>query len=243
MEYFTKEALELLIENRQRDSKAFYEASKPAIERLVRQPMFKLIEEVVPVLQKCDSEIILAPKRQVSRIRRDTRFTKDKSLYRAGMWVWMGRDKRAWPGYPSFFFEICAEYAWWGCGVGFYEDEPLRESYRKMVLERDPLFMKVKEFCDGQKRFSIGEPDFKRTKYPNEPKDIQPWLDRKSIYMTHTESDPAAAFGEKLIPTVKRDLKKLFDMYRLCVAAYERRVLPDTVRPWSPHTVAREDEW
>lgn len=242
MEYFTQEALDLLIENRQRDSKPFYEEHKPDFERLVREPMFHIIEEVVPVLRKCDPEIILAPKRQISRIRRDNRFTHDKSLYRASVWCWLGRDKREFEGYPSFFFEICPDYTWWGCGMYFAEPAML-ESYRKMILDRDPLFLKVKEWYDGQKRFDYGAPDFKRTKYPNEPEDIRPWLDRKSIYLTHTEPDPAFAFGEKLIPTLKRDLPKLFDYYRFLGAAYDRRVTPETLRPWSPHRNLREDEW
>lgn len=240
MEYITQAALDLLVENRLNDSKEFYDAHKPQFEELVREPVFRMIEEVVPVLQKVDPEIPVAPKRQISRIRRDTRFTNDKSLYRASVWCFMGRPKRDFPGYPAFFFEFRPEYAWWGCCT-YFADPAFTASYQKMILDRDPLFMKAKESFEKQKRFELEAGGaFKRTKFPNEPEDIRAWLDRKSVYVAHTESDVTKAFGEGLIPTLKRDFPKLFDYYRFLTAAYDRRETPETIRPWSPH---RTDEW
>lgn len=239
-EYITQAALDLLIENRLNDSKEFYDAHKPQFEELVRQPVFRLIEEIVPVLQKADPEIICAPKRQISRIRRDTRFTNDKSLYRASVWCFLGRDKREYEHYPAFFFEFRPEYAWWGCGT-YFADPSFTASYQKMILDRDPIFMKAKESFEKQKRFSLDSDDaYKRTKFPGEPEDIRLWLDRKSVYVTHTEPDVSKAFGEKLIPTLKRDFPKLFDYYRFLQAVYDRRETPETLRPWSPHP---SEEW
>ena len=31
--------------------------------------------------------------------------------------------------------------------------------------------------------------------------------------------------------------------YRFLTAAYERRKTPETLRPWSPHRTAEDDEW
>lgn len=243
MEYLSQAALDLLVENRLNDSKQFYEEHKQEIERLVREPMFEIIEEVVPVLQKLDPEIILAPKRQISRIRRDTRFTNDKSLYRANVWCWLGRDKREYDNFPRFFFEVTPGYVWWGCGL-YFADGAMFDSYREMILSRDPLFLAAKESLEGQKRFRLDTDDmFKRTKYPSEPQDIRVWLDRKSIYVSHTESDVSIAFGDKLVRALKRDFPKLKAYYRFLTAAYERRKTPETLRPWSPHRTAEDDEW
>lgn len=243
MEYLSQAALDLLVENRLNDSKPFYDEHKPQIEALVREPIFKIIEEVVPVLQKMDPEIILAPKRQISRIRRDTRFTNDKSLYRANVWCWLGRDKREWDNYPRFFFEVTPGYVWWGCGL-YFAEPAMFDSYREMILSRDPVFMEAKESLEGQRRFKIETDDmFKRTKYPNEPQDIRVWLDRKSIYVSHTEEDVSIAFSDKLVKALKRDFPKLKAYYKFLTTAYDRRQTPETLRPWSPHKSLPEDEW
>ena len=69
MEYkgITPEALFLLADNRFRNSKEYYESRKEEIKSGVTELMNTI------------------PTRMVSRVRRDTRYTNDKSLYRDNM--------------------------------------------------------------------------------------------------------------------------------------------------------------
>ena len=86
------ESLYLLAENRFQDSKAFYEEHKPTINRTVVQPLRQLVTELTPAMLAVDP--LLGG--NVSRVRRDNRFTHDKSMYRENMWITFMRDKRAW---------------------------------------------------------------------------------------------------------------------------------------------------
>ena len=42
---------------------------------------------MTPEMVKIDPQFVTVPSRMVSRVRRDTRYTKDKTLYRANMWL------------------------------------------------------------------------------------------------------------------------------------------------------------
>ena len=79
----------LLAENRFRDSKSFYEEQKPQIKKLVLDPLRDLAEDLAGPMLAVDSRIITDPNRNgcISRIRRDNRYTHDKSMYREKMCI------------------------------------------------------------------------------------------------------------------------------------------------------------
>ena len=54
-------------------------------------------------------------------MRRDTRYTKDKTLYRANLWMFFRRPRRERESVPCYYFEVHPEYWGYGCwapGVG-----------------------------------------------------------------------------------------------------------------------------
>lgn len=84
---FKPEGLDLLIENRLMNSKDFYEAHKDAIRRDALEPFQALCLRMAPAMLEIDPLFVTIPSRMVSRVRRDTRYTKDKTLYRANLWL------------------------------------------------------------------------------------------------------------------------------------------------------------
>ena len=88
---FSAEGVDLLQLNRLQNSKEFYDAHKDEIKRLSIRPFHELIAEMTPEMVKIDPQFVTVPSRMVSRVRRDTRYTKDKTLYRANMWLFFRR--------------------------------------------------------------------------------------------------------------------------------------------------------
>ncbi len=149
MEYkgITHDALFLLAENRFRDSKAFYEEHKEEIKNSVTIPLRQLAGIIGEELLAVDPMMNTIPTKMVSRVRRDTRYTKDKRLYRENMWIMFMRPKHEWRGYPCMWFEVTP--GGYSLGVGFYGDEPgLLETYRKALRERPDEFKKAVKSCE-----------------------------------------------------------------------------------------------
>ena len=102
---FSGKTLDFLMENRLMDSKAWFHEHKDVFEREVKAPLVELSEALAPTMLRIDPEMEIAPRvgGTLCRVWRDTRFTKDKSLFRDHMWLNFSKNKGVFPGYPGFF--------------------------------------------------------------------------------------------------------------------------------------------
>ena len=136
---FSAAGVDLLQLNRLQNSKEFYEEHKNEIKKLAITPFYELIEQMTPVMQQIDAQFVTVPSRMVSRVRRDTRYTKDKTLYRANLWLFFRRARRQHESMPCYYFELHPEYWAWGCWGAWGTGE--MQALRDMILHEDRLFL------------------------------------------------------------------------------------------------------
>ena len=118
----TPEAIELLSLNRFNDSKAFYEEHKEEIKQGAIIPMRQIVLDVSDLVCDIDPLMDTNPVYIVSRIRRDTRRTKSKMLYRENLWLMLRRNKFQYPFAPFYWFEFLPQgYAF---GLGMWVGKP-----------------------------------------------------------------------------------------------------------------------
>lgn len=115
----TQDTLFLMQLNRFNDSKAFYEENKEKIKANMTVPMRQIAASLSDMMLDIDPFMNTIPTKMVSRVRRDTRYTHDKHLYRENMWIMFMRPKKEWHMYPCMWFEVTPQA--WSCGVGTYE--------------------------------------------------------------------------------------------------------------------------
>ncbi len=178
---FSQKALAFLAENKMRDSKEWFLAHKSEYEESVLKPMRALVTDLQRPLWEIDDQLIAEPKigRSISRIYRDTRFTKDKSTFRDVIWCVFLREKSEENGPPAFFFEFSPDKVRWGCG--FYRaGTDAMANIRKMVLQGDEAFEEAEKAIERYGFLREGE-SYKRSKYPGASAKERLWLDRKSI--------------------------------------------------------------
>ncbi len=78
----------------------------------------KLAASLAGPLAVIDPDLVVEPRRVVSRIYRDTRFARNKSPYKTTIWLTYKRPITDWQDAPAFFFEIAADS--YRFGMGFY---------------------------------------------------------------------------------------------------------------------------
>ncbi|HHY64636.1 MAG TPA: DUF2461 domain-containing protein [Clostridiaceae bacterium] len=211
-EGFTKDALMFLLENRMHNSREWYDSHKDIYKKLVYNPFTELVTELAPVMLEIDSQIITVPSKVISRVRRDTRFTKDKSLYRDNVWIVFLRDKSKMSISPCYWFEINQQGS--SYGVGYYSADPASlASMRELILRRDPAFVKALDFYESQDEFVLGGETYKKTRYPDQPENIKSWLNRKNIYFECTQNNHELAFSKKLPKVLKAGFVRLKPVY------------------------------
>ena len=218
------EALAFLIENAIRNDREWFQANKERFRQLVIAPLEELVSRLAPAMLELDGQLVVEPRvgRTISRVYRDTRFSKDKSLYRSAMWIVFQRDKRQYPDAPGFFFDLSPSAVRFGCG--YYCASPsLMQALREMILEDNPLWLRVQDAMRDQDFFEVDGDSFKRTKYPDQPPEKRAYLDRKSLCFLHSSTDYALAFSDGLADELKRAFLALEPMYELFLRAMERQ--------------------
>ncbi len=129
----------LLEMNKFNDSKDFYESVKNDIKKTAIIPMRQLASDLADELFKIDDKMNLVPTKMVSRIRRDTRFSKNKDLYRANVWCMFMRDKHQWNYQPCMWFEYFPDCYSYGIGM-FRTDADYLDCFREILRENQQEF-------------------------------------------------------------------------------------------------------
>ncbi|MBP3329395.1 MAG: DUF2461 domain-containing protein [Clostridia bacterium] len=218
----TSDSLFLLARNRFENDKNFYEEHKAEIKKRVITPVKQIIEALMDDMFSYDDKMVLIPWKMVSRIRRDTRYTRDKSLYRENVWVMFMRDKKANPYIPCFWLEIFPDR--YTCGVGtFYTNASYLEIYREMILSEPDKFRKAIKSCE--KTGAVLSLDCYKKRKPGDcPEDLLLFYNTKSLYFKCDYFDITELENPDFIEKIRENYKAFYPMYKFLVEVTERYV-------------------
>ena len=213
----------LLAENRFMNSRSFYEEKKELIKQRVIVPMRALTLDLNEFFLSIDDEIYTNPVHQVSKVRRDTRYSRDKSLYRENLWVSFSRYRKEFPLFPTFWLEVFQNG--YDCGVGYFYTTPhLMEFYRKEILENTKQFAKIIKSFEAEHLMTYGD-SYKKPKSGDIPAFLAPYYNRRGIgFYKHTEGIAdieSDAFVDKAIEIYKM----LAPMYKFLLSASEKELI------------------
>lgn len=218
---FTQDTINFLVENRLQNDKAWFEAHKERYNKYVVAPFVSLVEELSHALLGIDNKLICSPKvgGSVSRIWRDARFSKDKSLFRDMMWCMFVRKKNM--GLPEFFFVISPKNFLYGCG--YYSARTLSmESIRELIISSDTDFKTALSAYESQDIFQLDGDMYIKSRYSDIPENLRNWLDRKTICFIRESNDFDLLFSDILSVTVAEGYKALKPIYNFLIKAEER---------------------
>lgn len=132
----------LLEMNKFNDSRDFYESVKEDIKRMSITPMRQLCADLSDELYRIDPKMNLIPTKMVSRIRRDTRYSKNKQMYRSNVWCMFMRDKHQWENFPCMWFEFFPDGYSYGVAM-FRFDATGLDAFRKKLISNQKDFKRA----------------------------------------------------------------------------------------------------
>lgn len=211
---FTQDTVDFFVTLRFNNYTSFFQEHKQEYIDVVRTPFYEFIESMAPTMLKIDPEMEVRPYKCLARIRRDTRFTKDKSPYRDHLWVMF--KKAALPKEESlmFWFEFSPTNMDWG--MGFWgENRPALDLLRKNLVAKPQQFLSiVKKSQLAQHRLALTGDDYKRITLPDGlPVALHEWYIKKRLYLQKMSPDYDWAFDKDLISKVSEDFLALKPLY------------------------------
>ncbi|MGD2095637.1 MAG: DUF2461 domain-containing protein [Phycisphaerales bacterium] len=198
---FSPKTLKFLKGLKTNNNKAWFEAHRADYQEYVLEPLRNLVEDLGDFMLSIDPcfEITPAINKTISRIYRDTRFSKDKSPFRSVVWFTFKNQNKDWMTHVSgFFFELSINS--YRYGMGFYNAAPaVMSKFREMIDENPKELLKAVSFLDKQKKFVLEGEKYKRIIDKTKPEKIQNWYQRKNMYLVCNKKINDTLFSKKLL--------------------------------------------
>lgn len=213
---FTQDTFRFFMEIAFNNNREFYEANKERYKKTVLVPMRNLAAELLPEALKTDPEFDTRLGCIVSRIRRDTRFSKDKSMYRDHSWLGFRRPGKRISESFTLYFEVTT--SGYGYGMGMYSPDPnLMKPMRARMLAEPARFLELARALE-EKGFTAEGERYKRDMFPDAPKELKPYLNLKGIGWHYFTEKLSKSMTPELTDELIEALTALRPMYRFLCA-------------------------
>jgi uncharacterized protein (TIGR02453 family) len=208
---FSQETIDFFFQLRENNNKEWFHAHREEYQKYVREPFKALVNEMGPMMLSIDTQFEIDSRRTISRINRDIRYTRDKSPYRANMWITFKRLSLDWKTEPVFFFEIFPEY--YRYGMGYYiTPRSTMDEIRSMMDREDERFTEIRKLYKSQDVFTIEGAKYKRLFNKEQPEDLKEWYRRKELIFVCKRMDDLI-FKPQLIDVMYNDFKLIEPIY------------------------------
>jgi TIGR02453 family protein len=209
---FTQTGLDFLQNVKIHNSRQWFAENRTIYDNQLVKPFRALVEELTPTMLQIDQWFETKPAigKTLSRINRDTRFSKDKSLYRDRLWLTFKRPSKDWKESPCYFFEIDPEgYRY---GLGYYRvPKQTMDIFRDEINQDHNKFLQVINCV--KKPFELYGECYKRPLVKDLPPKIANWYNRKDIGVLASSNQIEDLFSKNLIQKLSKSFKQLIPLY------------------------------
>lgn len=209
---FTQTGLDFLQNVKIHNSRQWFAENRTIYDNQLVKPFRALVEELTPTMLQIDQWFETKPAigKTLSRINRDTRFSKDKSLYRDRLWLTFKRPSKDWKESPCYFFEIDPEgYRY---GLGYYcVPKQTMDIFRDEINQDHNKFLQVINCV--KKPFELYGESYKRPLVKDLPPKIASWYNRKDLGVIASSNQIEDLFSKYLIQKLRKSFKQLIPLY------------------------------
>lgn len=201
---------------------SFFEANRERYRKNVYDPLKQLAIELKPAAQAIDPDFNVRPSSVISRIRRDTRYSHDKTMYRDHAWLGFRR-----PG--SMLSESLVVYAefereGYGYGMGMYGANPaLMREIRPHILAKPNKFLELVNDPAFTSRFTVEGDLFKRPRITDAPEGVLPYLNRKGLSFCFSSPNLKKTLSPEIAEEIIEGFRLLKPVYRLLMGLDETK--------------------
>lgn len=201
---------------RENNATAWFQAHKEDYDVAVAQPLKALLDALTPAMLMVDPDFETLPQRgAIARIRRDVRFSRDKSPYRIHQWLSFKPRTPAWATCPAFFFDFGPDD--YCLGMGYYAATPATMTRVRAGIVANTAAFAAAATAAQQADFTVEGPVFKRLPVAPHPlpAPAQAWFTRKTAYLLSRRSLDALFFSPELAEVVQARFLAVAPLYAL----------------------------
>lgn len=219
-EGFSEETIRFFLDIRFHNEISYFKAHEDEYRIYVKEPFHAFVDAMSPTIGLIADDMDVRPAKCMARIRRDTRFTKDKSPFRDHMWVLFRRSGEARENAAMYWFELSPEVVEWGVGFWGY-NRPAMDALRRRMVKKPKEVLKVLRQCElTDESLHLYGDRYKRMALPE---GLAPELAMlypcKEIYVKRVGTPISLCYTKELVESVAKDYLRLKPLYELLRSA------------------------
>jgi uncharacterized protein (TIGR02453 family) len=150
MAWFTEDTLAFYRDLEANNTREWFEANRKRYETSAKKPLEAFAAEMIGRMTELDPSITMLPKQAVSRIHRDTRFSKDKTPYKTSGYIVVSAGGKKAFATPGLYFNLGGDKMYIASGLYMLEPDQLAAVRRHLIAHPDELAAR------------LADPDFQR---------------------------------------------------------------------------------
>lgn len=211
---FSVQTFQFLVEVKLHDNRDWYRDHKKDFEDFVMKPFQDLVTDLAPFMLSIDPafEVTPATDKTISRIYRDIRFSKDKTLFKDHMWITFRRRIADWKNSPVFYFEVTPQF--YRYGMGYYE--PTTETmrlFRKAIDTKQEDFLNLVRPILTAGVFELAGDTYKKVLDKSKSPEVMHWYQRKNFYLAANRKIDDLLFSPDLVQKLAKDFQSIASFY------------------------------
>ena len=213
---FTEATIQFFLDLKFHNNTVFFHEQHDRYTEDVQHEFYEMIEDLAPDMLKIDPQMEVRPYKCLSRIHRDTRFSRDKSPYRDHLWYLFRRAGEPREKSLFYYFELGPDRLGWG--MGFWdENREAMDLFRKRMRADPKGTLALLDDLGLEKRdLMLGGSIHKKMAVPPEiPERLKRWYLAKDMYIGKRNPDYRSIYSECILKEVREDFLALSPLYKL----------------------------
>jgi len=219
---FTDDSIQFFLDLRFHNYTEYFHEQHDRYVEHVQQPFYALIEDLAPLMLEIDPGMEVRPYKCLSRIHRDTRFSRDKSPYRDHHWFLFRHAAEPREKSLFFFGEFGPERLAWGMGTWGENREVMDQFRKKIAANPEGIMNLIRDMRLPENHLGLGGSEFKRLSPPvGVPLMLHRWYRARELYIGRTDPEYSLAFSSALRAEMEKDFRVMAPFYRLLRGLYD----------------------
>lgn len=214
---YRKESIQFLKDLKENNNKEWFTENKIVYQETILKDSIDFYTALSKVMLEIDINLDINTKqgKNISRIYRDVRFSKNKLPYRTNVWFSYYRKSNEWKENPGYFFDISDSEITYG--MGFYTAKrDTMDNFRAYLEDNVEEFKNIIKIIDKETNLQVMGDNYKRIVFPKDfPEELKNWYSKKSVYLFHTRRLDESIYTSDIFNEVKSAFTAIKDIYNL----------------------------
>lgn len=210
---FSPQTYDFLIRLAFNNNKQWFEEHRAEYKEFVQKPALLMERELSEAALKIDPRFRVG-RYALSRINRDTRFSKNKAPYRDHFWIGYRHPEMRNSECFGLFFDL--HPGSYGYGMGLYcPQKEFMDAFRTKALARPAELLRIVTEPELTALLELGGQDYRRTLpgFEDLPEELQPYIQKRFFYLERQNSDIEHTYRRELLHEVIHAFELMAPLY------------------------------